>query len=152
MTQERDAENLPPPLPASCVDPPRVMSWTLAPPADVLNPIVDTMTCGAVVTRDADTRCAIRWFVGVPNADVAASPGPRVVGWSGRLVSSADRGPCASLAKFVTEYGESWRGQHDRPHGAAPGRRYQQQPWTSILSAAGAAWTGRCRGRCLGRT
>jgi len=48
------------------------------------------MTRGPVVTCDADTRCAQRWFVGVTTApDVAGSPG-RAVGPAGCRRLAAD--------------------------------------------------------------
>jgi hypothetical protein len=53
------------------------------------------MTAGAVVTGDADTGCALWWFVGVTtaptkrDAQVGRSVGPGIVGRSPTAVSSA---------------------------------------------------------------
>jgi len=63
------------------------------------------MTAGAVVTGDADTGCALWWFVGVTtaptkrDAQVGRSVRPGIVG----------RSPTAGLVgNFVTARGESW--------------------------------------------
>jgi hypothetical protein len=63
------------------------------------------MTAGAVVTGDADTGCALGWFVGVTtaptkrDAQVGRSVRPGIVG----------RSPTAGLVgNFVTAHGESW--------------------------------------------
>ena len=63
------------------------------------------MTAGVVVAGDADTGCALGWFVGVTtaptkrDAQVGRSVGPGIVG----------RSPSVGLVgNFVTARGESW--------------------------------------------
>jgi len=63
------------------------------------------MTGGGIVTDDADTRCAQRWFVGVTTPPMRRAA---QVGRSVRPVVAGRPATMGLVGNFVTAHGESW--------------------------------------------